>query len=334
MQDYIIETLRKLLKERDPELIKILLNADRDSSTPVRIRRHIPPKPISQQSDPLLKMVIPLPTVDEDLITKGNAISVLDSMLEKLEGKGEEAKKPVDKGEMLEKLKDLYGWQGVARMFYLLLERAGKDVLTNDTEIWNMSARRPQYKIIIKENSEYGSGVIGSYRVFFSDGENEDEEIRFISSKHKIIYVWFLLHPRQLMTINQIVSGVEHQPDSMKSVNQLLYKKEYKLSCNDNYTQIVSHIGRAVKTAWENKGARGSLDWYTIQGGEKGKQVETKDNDAKQKPDYIRYYLNLPKGSVKIDYSQRNKRMSGAQRLEDCCKEKEYESIDNYVKKE
>ena len=76
------------------------------------------------------------------------------------------------------------------------------------------------------------------------------------------------------------------------------------------------------------------MDWYTIQGGEKGKQVETKDKNAKQKSEYIRYYLNLPKGSVKIDYSQRNKKMSGAQRLEDCCKEKEYESIDNYVKKE
>ena len=293
MQDKIYDTFRRLFENRDPELMKIL-DKGRDSSASAFTRQVN--TPISSFPSGTMGFIVH-GIQKED--TKKTAIKILENMVEK----------DCDKGEILQRLNDLCGWQGLAQMFHLLLSRSDLpplDTLKTDDDLWEMSAKVPQYHIKVEKNQDFQHQVGGFYKVWMcdkkSDGEGNEVEIRFTSRIHKAIYIWMLLHPRQAMTRAQINEGMKHSKGGTSFYN-MLYKSDFEDLSAEQYTQAFSHIKRAIKTAWNSMGSRGDNIWYNIEGGtDKSAAVGGKTNEENK-----RYYINLIADVIDIREGNRRK---------------------------
>jgi len=294
MQDKIFETFQRLLEDRDPELMKIL-KADREPSIPVRSRQ----RPGNQGG--LGFGVIHMVTIQRDFDTVREDIV---SKLQRLQNDPN-----CNKGDILKELSNDIGWQGVGQLFlYLLKERGSEDLIPSDNQLELHSARKPQYGIKVIPYKDYGSGRLGYFDVVMYDcaDENIQTSIDFETQIQKVLYVWFLLHPRQkiqLYDFEKIILDNGQYPQLLNLAKSLYkeggkFAKRYFSSGNvegrkyflKDFNSLKSNIATHVENAWKKIGGRGIVEWYTIQS--EGKR-EANENS-------MSYFINLLPGKIKF----------------------------------
>ena len=266
MQDEVFETFRRLVKERNPELMKIL-NVDREPLIPVRMR------PSTTRSTSKIPGVIQMVTVSRDFAEVQVGISEKLGILLSSED--------ANKSQILKELSDEIGWEGIAQLFQCLLKNTGAvdDVVMADLE--KHSAGKPQYGIKVVPYGCYQSGKGGYFEVVMYDCEDETNNtpIDFETQIQKVLYVWFLLHPRQKMTLDDFEKLIREKDDHFADFAESMYKmggkfaQRYLVHQDDTgrqrftkeFNSLKSNIANHIMIAWKKIGGRGILDWYTIQ---------------------------------------------------------------------
>jgi hypothetical protein len=292
MQDKVFETFQRLLKNQDPELMKIL-KADRESPIPVRLR---------QRSDNKLSLgpnVIQMVTVTRSFDSVRVDIS---TKLQRLLNDPN-----CNKGDVLKELSNDIGWQGMAQLFHHLLSvMEPADLIASDKQLELYSAGKPQYGIKVVPYGDYRNGKGGYFHVVMYDcaDENIEASINFETQIQKVLYVWFLLHPRQKMTFDDFDKLIREKDAHLPELAKGLYKMggnfaQKYLEPKDplgrekllkDFNSVKSNIASWIKKAWEEIGGRGILEWYTIQS--EGKR-EANENS-------MSYFINLFPDNIKF----------------------------------
>ena len=289
MEDRIFDLFRELVNGRDGELARLL----GVSRVPVRRR--------ASSSSSSIPGLIHMVTVNSDFTsTRRDILDELESMM---------ADPNCDKKAILDKLGEKLSWQGIAELFYFLLKRDGSlDDVSNELskDRWeNYSMEKPHYKIKIVKRDDSGHNTIGDFDVNLYDGQGGVANIRFGTQLDKVLYVWFLLHPRQQMTIEDLWKEIyDKNPDVERSIirmSRLMYTelntiigKELvrdKMRFANEFRKIKSRINTNIKAAWEEIGSMGRPEWYTLEGNE-NRNPNMKDS---------LYHVNLYQDSIIFD---------------------------------
>ena len=187
MEDRIFEVFRDLVNRRDGELARLL----GVSPVPVRHRAKA-----SQGIPGAINMVIVNKGFD---VTRADILEELQMMLNNPN---------CDKKEVLDKLSEKLSWQGIGELFYFLMKQDGSlKVVAGELEnkVWeDYSMELPHYTIEVEKRKESGSNTIGDFDVNLVDKQFGVKTIKFDTQLDKVVYVWFLLHPRQQMTIEKL----------------------------------------------------------------------------------------------------------------------------------
>lgn len=291
MEDRIFNLFRELVNRRDGELARLL----GVSRVPVRHRASS-----SGLSIPGLTHMVTVNTSFTS--TRRDILDELKSMMDD----------PFcDKKAILDKLGEKLSWQGIAELFYILMKRDGSLVDVSDElldERWeNYSMEKPHYKIKVAKRNDSGHNTIGDFDVNLFDGQGGVVTIKFGTQLDKVLYMWFLLHPRQQMTIDDLWKEIYDENSEVERpiirMSRLMYTElntiigrdivRNRKMFNDEFRKIKSRINTNIKAAWEQIGSMGRPEWYTLEGNL---------NKNPNKKDSL-YHINLYPDSI-IFYAQ------------------------------
>lgn len=163
----------------------------------------------------------------------------------------------------------------------------------------------------------------GIYNVYMVSPEGKTEMIDFRYGRDKVLYTWFLLHPRQFMTKQTI--WCPDNPTRTAFANQNLMDMSKKMYPQDNINPLINYIqnknwkkGKSggnrtlvefkndfsqrkwninayVEQAWMKLGGEGNETWYTVQ-----KEFETSEHITKGKTVPSRYLIKLDGANISI----------------------------------
>ena len=285
-EDQIFNVFRDMVNRRDEELCRLL-----------GVSRH-PVRPRSQPSSPRIPGLIEMVTVNTPFETTKK--DILEELRELM------TNPKTNKEEVLNKLGKKLSWQGMAELFYLLMRREGAiNEVEKELESWeDYSMEQPHYRIKVVKRPYHGCNSIGKYDVMLIDRNLDDRNGKMIEFKtrlEKTLYVWFLLHPRQQMTIDDLWEEMRDDNKKIMEVAKLIYGDLHKIkgttatsnkqSFSGQFRKLKSRINTAINDAWESGGRKGRTEWYTIQG------TENKNPNFK---DSI-YHMNLLEDLISFD---------------------------------
>ena len=167
----------------------------------------------------------------------------------------------------------------------------------------------------------------GYYNVGLVSPDGQTKVINFRYGRDKVLYTWFLLHPRQFMTkeaiwcpddpirtafANQNLMDMSKkmypQDDNNPLINYIQNKNWKKgisggnrtlVDFKQDFSQRKWNINAYVKQAWMELGGEGDDFWYTVQ-----EEFETPDHIAKRKTVPSRYLIKLD--DANISYINKN----------------------------
>lgn len=280
MKDRLFEVFCDLVNRRDGELATLF----GVSPVPVRHRAKA-----SQNIPGLTHMVI----INKDFdVTRADILDELQKML---------SDPNCDKKKVLDKLSEKLSWQGIGELFYLLMQRNGSlDTVAGELKNpkWeDYSMEKPHYTIEVEKRKESGSNTIGDFDVNLVDKQYGVKTIKFDTQLDKVVYVWFLLHPRKQMTIMNLWEvtqrKIDAQENDMIQMSRVLYSLLNKVvnsriienwtNFSNEFRKMKSRINKNVEDAWRELGGKGRPGWYWIEG--------TKDKNPNHKDS--QYHVNL-----------------------------------------
>ena len=280
MKDRLFEVFRDLVNRRDGELATLL----GVSPVPVRHRAKA-----SQDIPGLTHMVIINKEFD---VTRADILEELQMML---------SDPNCDKKKVLDKLSEKLSWEGIGELFCFLMQQDGSwDTVSRELKKkkWeDYSMEQPHYTIEVEKRKESGSNTIGDFDVNLIDGDGGKKTIKFDTQLDKVVYVWFLLHPRQQMTILNLWEvtqrKIDAQENDMIQMSRVLYSLLNKVvnsrivenwtNFSNEFRKMKSRINKNVEDAWRELGGKGQPGWYWIEG--------TKDKNPNHKDSL--YHVNL-----------------------------------------
>lgn len=168
----------------------------------------------------------------------------------------------------------------------------------------------------------------GYYNVCLVSPNGQTKEINFRYGRDKVLYTWFLLHPRQFMTKEAIWCPDDPTRNAFNNqhlmeMSKMMYPKvEYNPLINyienrswknkdasrgkrtlidfkQSFSMIKRNINAYARQAWMELGGDGGDVWYTVQ-----EEFETPDQIAKRKTVPSRYLINLD--GANISYINKN----------------------------
>ena len=168
----------------------------------------------------------------------------------------------------------------------------------------------------------------GYFDVCLVSPDGQTKVIKFRYGRDKVLYTWFLLHPRQFMTKEAIwcpddPTRTAFNNQHLMEMSKMMYPKvEYNPLINyienrswknkdasrdkrtlidfkQNFSMIKRNINAYVRQAWVELGGDGGDVWYTVQ-----EEFETTDQIAKRKTVPSRYLINLD--GANISYINKN----------------------------
>lgn len=152
----------------------------------------------------------------------------------------------------------------------------------------------------------------GYYNVCLVSPNGQTKEINFRYGRDKVLYTWFLLHPRQFMTKEAIwcpddPTKTAFNNQHLMDMSKMMYPEEENnplinyienrnwknkgasrdkrtlINFKDDFSMIKRNINAFVKQAWMELGGEGNEVWYTI---------------AKREPVPSRYLIELDGKSI------------------------------------
>lgn len=299
MEERLIEAFRRLFKEHNAELKEIINGANNSV-----IRRYF--RPSQRQMDlslSTLGMVIANPFASpnvpnqtrqdilnkiEDILNSGDAVSALNELASVLDDKG------------------------LGKLFRLILRDAqekGRIENLLESEEWESHSKaKAHYYIEIERLDEVKRGNVGRFNINLCASEKK-ETIDFENKIHKVIYLWFLLHPRQLMTKKNIWNpdfGYYFCNDKLEELSKLMYPEGFSINSfankyigtgaswedfNKDFPHIKTRIMAVVEQVWKKLGGQGLLEWYTIQEKYEGTNQKKEESESA-------YLLNLDSSHI------------------------------------
>lgn len=168
----------------------------------------------------------------------------------------------------------------------------------------------------------------GYYNVCLVSPNGQTKEINFRYGRDKVLYTWFLLHPRQFMTKEAIwcpddPTKTAFNNQHLMDMSKMMYPEEENnplinyienrnwknkdasrdkrtlIDFKQNFSMIKRNINAYVRQAWMELGGDGGDVWYTVQ-----EEFETTDQIAKRKTVPSRYLINLD--GANISYINKN----------------------------
>lgn len=298
MEERLIEAFRRLFKEHKAELKEII----NDANKPV-IRRHF--RPSRNQTNPSLNtlgMVIANPFAGQDVSPNQTRQDILCKI--------EDVLRVGDAVSVLKELASVLDDRGLGKLLRLILRDAqekGRIENLLESEEWEShSMAIAHYYIKIERLDEVKRGNVGRFNINLCASENNKVTIDFENKIHKVIYLWFLLHPCQFMTKKDIwnpAHSCHFGNENLARLSWLMYPEGFSINSfankyigtgaswqdfNKEFPHIKTRIMAVVEQAWKKLGGQGRLEWYTIQEKYEGTNLQKEESETEST-----YLLNL-----------------------------------------